>query len=102
MKKRTLIWLAVAGLAFGLGGPQNIEGRPPQHPSPPEVRKTTDSITGKWSGKMTATIGGAPPETFDWTMDCKPVSFGAGASCNNEGRASIGPMSESCLLAFDP
>src|SRR5215831_2193287 len=51
---------------------------------------------------MTARIQGMPPETFPWTMDCKPAAFGAGAACTNEGKASIGSMAESCLLAFDP
>jgi hypothetical protein len=51
---------------------------------------------------MIATVPGAQPESFAWTMDCKPIAFGAGASCANQGTASIGPMSESCLFAFDP
>jgi|SRR5215813_6565781 len=101
MVKTTSMFLAVSGLILGLGA-QNAEGRAGQQPAPPEVKKTTESIVGKWSGQMTAKVGGAPPESFNWTMDCKAVAFGAGASCNNEGKASIGPMSESCLFAYDP
>ena len=51
---------------------------------------------------MTASVPGFPAETFDWKMDCKPVALAAGASCTNTGKASIGLMEESCLLAFDP
>jgi hypothetical protein len=35
-------------------------------------------------------------------MDCKPIALGSGASCTNTGKASIGVMAESCLLAYDP
>ena len=69
---------------------------------PPELKRTVDAIAGKWAGPMTARIPGAAPETFHWTMDCKSVSQGAGAACTNEGKASIGLLSESCLLAYDP
>ena len=68
----------------------------------PELKRTVDAIAGKWSGPMTARIPGVPPETFGWTMDCKPISLGAGAACSNEGKASIGLLSESCLFAYDP
>lgn len=68
----------------------------------PDVSRTVAAIQGSWLGKMTANVPGFPPETFDWTMNCKTVAKGAGASCTNWGRASIGSMEESCLLAFDP
>src|SRR5215472_13982597 len=99
MTKSTLMLLAASALCLA---PPSIDGKPRQQPSSPEVKKTTDSIVGKWSGQMTARIQGMPPETFPWTMDCKPAAFGAGSVCTNEGKASIGSMSESCLLAFDP
>jgi len=35
-------------------------------------------------------------------MDCETVALGAGAACTNGGKASIGLMMESCLLAYDP
>lgn len=79
-----------------------IEARPRQQPAPSEVKRTVDAIIGKWSGQMTATVPGGSPESFAWSMDCKAVAFGAGADCTNEGKASIGSMSESCLLAYDP
>ena len=69
---------------------------------PPELKRTVDAIAGKWSGPMTARIPGMAPETFNWTMDCKSVSLGAGVACANEGKASIGLLAESCLLAYDP
>ena len=50
---------------------------------------------------MTARIPGMAPETFNWTMDCRSVALGAGASCANEGKASIGLLAESCLFAYD-
>src|SRR5215469_4605949 len=102
MVKTASILLPILTIVLGLGLGQMAEGKPRQQPAPPEVKKTADSIVGKWSGQMTAKVGAAAPETFNWTMDCKPVAFGAGASCNNEGQASIGPLSESCLLAYDP
>src|SRR5262249_16839898 len=84
-------------LLLGIGLQQNAEGRRRQQPTPPEVKKTTDSIIGKWSGQLTAKVGPSPPESFNWTMDCTPIAFGAGALSNNEGKASIGPLSPSCL-----
>jgi hypothetical protein len=74
----------------------------PSRPTMPEIAKTVQAIQGIWHGKMTANVPGSPPAAFDWTMDCKVVAQGAGASCTNSGTASIGLLSESCLLAFDP
>ena len=74
----------------------------PTPPNAPEIAKTVQAIQGIWIGKMTANVPGFPIETFDWTMDCKVAALGAGASCTNTGKASIGSMAESCLLAFDP
>src|SRR5215475_8186112 len=71
-------------------------------PAASEIARTTQAIQGIWNGKMTAKVPGFQPATFDWKMDCKPVALGAGASCMNTGKASIGLMAESCLLAFDP
>jgi len=51
---------------------------------------------------MTANVPGFPVATFYWTMDCKSVALDAGVLCMNSGKASIGLMEESCLLAFDP
>jgi hypothetical protein len=79
--------------------PQDRAGRPSNSA---DVSRTVAAFAGKWSGQMTATIPGAPSETFDWTMDCKPVAMGSGVSCTNGGKASIGVMAESCLLAYDP
>src|SRR6266705_3442582 len=69
---------------------------------PAEINQTVEAIQGTWLGKMTANVPGYSPETFEWTMNCKIVAKGAGASCMNSGRASIGSMEESCLMAFDP
>jgi len=74
----------------------------PSRPPVPEIAKTVRAIQGTWRGKMTANVPGSPPAMFDWTMDCKAVALGAGASCTNSGQASIGLIAESCLLAFDP
>jgi len=84
-------------LAFGQG--QNAAVSPP---SAPDIARTTRSIQGIWNGKMTARVPGFEPATFDWKMDCQTVALGAGASCTNTGKASIGLIAESCLLAFDP
>jgi hypothetical protein len=81
---------------------QNVGSKAELPVSPPEVKRTVDAMAGTWTGQMTARIPGIPAETFNWTMDCKPVALGAGVSCTNAGKASIGLMSESCLLAWDP
>ena len=81
---------------------QDGQVKPPKLDPPPEVRRTVNSIVGRWSGRMTAHVPGAPVESFNWTMNCKAIAFGSGASCTNTGKASIGVMAESCLLAYDP
>jgi hypothetical protein len=81
---------------------QDSRRKPPTAPSPPEVKKTVDAIAGRWTGQMTARVPGAPAESFNWAMDCRTVAQGAGVSCANTGKASIGLMAESCLLAYDP
>jgi hypothetical protein len=70
-------------------------------PEAAEMRKTVEAITGTWEGQLRATVG-PDSEVFPWTMDCKVVALGAGAACANGGKASIGLMKESCLLAYDP
>lgn len=95
------VWLLVL-VAPVIAQKQDRRRMPPAAPSPPEVKKTVDAMTGRWSGQMTAQVPGAPVESFNWTMNCKAIAFGAGASCTNTGKASIGVMAESCLLAYDP
>ena len=51
---------------------------------------------------MIARVPGYPSESFEWTMEYRFVAAGAGALCMNTGKASIGMMAESCLLAYDP
>jgi hypothetical protein len=89
-------------LCVSTQGQKNEANNPKQSVPPPEVKRTVDAITGTWSGKMTAKVPGFASEAFEWAMDCKPVALGAGASCTNTGKASIGSMAESCLLAYDP
>jgi len=79
-----------------------VAQEPVKKPPPAEVSKTVDAIQGNWRGAMIANVFGFPPETFDWTMNCTVVALGAGSSCTNRGKASIGTMQESCLLAYDP
>jgi hypothetical protein len=67
-----------------------------------EINQTVEAMQGTWLGKMAANVPGFAPETFDWSMNCQIVAKGAGLLCANRGRASIGSMEESCLLAFDP
>lgn len=67
-----------------------------------EVRRTVAALAGSWTGKMTATMPDEPPETFSWTMDCKEIALGQGVSCTMGGTASIGPLAQTCLVAFDP
>jgi hypothetical protein len=75
---------------------------PPRPGMPPEVAKTAEAIQGTWAGSMIARVPGYPAESFEWTMECRFVAMGAGALCTNRGRASIGNIAESCLLAYDP
>ena len=88
--------MAVTTFAQNQGSPQK------QPPQPPEVSQTVELMNGTWLGRMTAKVSGFPAETFDWSMNCSVVAQGAGLLCSNKGTASIGSMSESCLLAFDP
>jgi hypothetical protein len=97
---RVTMLLIVVLLALPARGQK--PGIVPSPPPAPEISKTVQALQGSWLGKMTANVPGFPVETFDWTMDCKVVALGAGASCTNTGKASIGSMAESCLLAFDP
>ena len=69
---------------------------------PPEVKQTVDAVLGSWNGQMTAVVPGAGSETFPWKMDCNRAALGSGAVCTSEGTASIGPMAQSCLLAYSP
>ena len=101
MSKRILAVVALLLCVSAQG--QKTEGEKPKQSSPPpEIKRTVDAIIGTWSGKMTAKVPGFPPEAFDWAMNCNSVALGAGVSCTNSGKASIGLMAESCLLAYDP
>jgi hypothetical protein len=71
-------------------------------PPPPEVAKTAKALLGRWVGEATATTPFDKPETFKWTIECKLIAMGAGAECTSGGKASIGKMAQTCLLAFDP
>ena len=101
MIRNILVWLVMLALPV-IAQKQADRQKPPAAPSTPEVKKTVDAITGNWSGQMTARVPGTPVESFTWKMNCTSVAQGAGASCTNTGKASIGLMSESCLLAYDP
>ena len=94
----SLTILLLAGSVFA----QTQQGNPGRVPQPPEINQTVEAMKGTWVGQMTANVPGYPAETFDWKMICKPIAEGAGISCANSGKASIGVLSESCLLAFDP
>ncbi|HET8946474.1 MAG TPA: hypothetical protein VFQ07_05790, partial [Candidatus Polarisedimenticolia bacterium] len=59
-------------------------------------------MVGRWAGTMTVNIPGVPAETFPWSVECRPVALGTGAACTMEGRASIGPLAQACLVACDP
>jgi hypothetical protein len=105
MSKRILAGIALLLCVNAYGqkqGQKESDNQAKQSVPPPEVKRTVDAILGTWSGRMTAKVPGFAPEAFDWSMDCKPVALGAGASCSNTGKASIGSMAESCLLAYDP
>ncbi|HYM00953.1 MAG TPA: hypothetical protein VEZ90_18490 [Blastocatellia bacterium] len=67
-----------------------------------EAKRTANSISGDWSGRMTASFPGAKSESFPWEVKCSPAALGFGAACTLAGKASIGPIAESCLLAYDP
>ena len=97
------LFLTILVLAMPvLAQKQDAQTKPPTTAPPPEVSKTVDAINGTWSGSMVAHVPGFPAETFNWTMECRVVAQGAGVLCTNSGKASIGVMAESCLLAYDP
>lgn len=96
-------WLAVTLIAFSTAAGNNVaQVRPPEPLARLEVNRIVEAMNGIWTGKMTANVPGAPVESFDWKMNCQIVAKGAGLSCINTGKASIGSMAESCLLAYDP
>jgi hypothetical protein len=68
----------------------------------PEVKQTVDAFLGEWSGQMTAVVPGSGSETFPWMMECRSAALGSGAVCTSEGRASIGQMAQSCIIAYSP
>jgi hypothetical protein len=88
--------------AFTFSAALTVAGEAPpgaaSQPSP-EIEKTVDAVVGKWSGSMTATIPGFPPETFPWRVECMPVALGSGAACTMTGKAPIGEMAQACLVA---
>jgi len=100
MRTRILIILAV--LTVPVRAQKQDAGPKTLGPVAPEINQTVEAMQGTWLGKMTATVPGFAPETFDWVMNCQIVAKGAGLLCANRGHASIGSMEESCLLAFDP
>lgn len=97
-----LVLILTLILAYGIGNSLIAQVTPPKPITTLEVGRIVEAMSGTWIGKMTANVPGFPAETFDWKMKCQGVAQGAGLSCTNTGKASIGSMSESCLLAFDP
>lgn len=68
---------------------------------PPEIKQTVQAVSGQWVGSMTAAFPGSKAEEFPWEMSCKAVALGSGAACSMKGMPSIGPIEETCLLAYD-
>lgn len=103
-----LVLLGALGLpaaAFGAAAPAAetpVTGPPPMPPPPPEVRRTVEAIIGEWTGAMTATVPGSGAESFAWRVVCREAALGRGAECTMEGNPSIGPLSQSCLVAYEP
>lgn len=75
---------------------------PSQPAPPPQVKQTVDAVAGHWVGSMTAVLPGPASDQFPWEMTCKTVARGSGAACAMTGTASIGPIEEACLVAYDP
>jgi len=71
---------------------------PPDSP----VAKTAAALAGSWRGEMTAMVPNQKPESFPWRVDCTVIALGSGALCHMSGHASIGPIEQTCLLAYDP
>jgi hypothetical protein len=101
MIRYIVVWFLLLAVPV-LAQKQDAQVKPPSTAPPPEVNKTIEVMQGTWLGSMVANVPGFPAETFDWTMNCRVVARGAGVSCTNTGKASIGVMAESCLLAYDP
>jgi hypothetical protein len=68
----------------------------------PEVKKIVDALSGKWATDAEMTMPGAKPEKAKLSMECKKIALGAGVSCSMEGKTSMGPMAETCMIAHDP
>ena len=87
----TKLFLALVLVAVPVLGQKQAGQVTPHRPaSPPEVAKTVEAINGTWLGKMNVNIPGFPTEAFDWTMNCRVVAQGAGASCTTT--KAIGKM----------
>lgn len=67
-----------------------------------EIRRTVNTVVGRWEGEMTAMVPGMEAESFPWSLECTPVALESGASCVMKGFASIGPIAQGCILAYDP
>jgi hypothetical protein len=91
----------LAVLLPGAGRAQQAPAAPPQAARSLEIARTAQALVGRWTGSMTATTP-QRTETFPWSIECRPVALGGGAACTMEGTASIGPLAQSCLLAYDP
>jgi hypothetical protein len=101
MIRYIVVWFLLLAVPV-LAQKQDAQVKPSSTAPPPEVSKTVEIMQGTWAGSMVANVPGYPSESFEWTMDCRVVARGAGVSCTNKGKASIGVMAESCLLAYDP
>src|SRR5262245_21105227 len=102
MSIKTMFCLVLLWSAHAFAHPRKAVVTPASPAPPSEVRRTVDAVVGRWLGSMTATVPGTPPQSFPWSMDCRPAALHSAAICTMEGQAPIGELAQACLVAWDP
>jgi len=106
--KKLILLCAVCATSIALADDKKGEkkgeaaAKPPALHEMPDVKKVVDAFAGKWAMDAELTMPGAKPEKTKVTMECKKIAMGAGVSCAMEGKSSMGPMAQTCMIAHDP
>ena len=102
MLKHQNLFATLLALILALTCVSQTPPTPNQAEPPLQVKQTVDAVAGRWVGSMIAVLPGPASDQFPWEMTCKTVALGSGVACSMTGIASIGPIEEACLLAYDP
>ena len=75
---------------------------PNQPGPPPQVKQTVESRHWILGGLYDHVLARDKTGAIPLGMTCRVVALGSGAACSMKGTASIGPIEEACVLAYDP